>query len=205
MRLRRFVTGLISETDISFRLRAVTQYSTISAFTFQAIRSIFNLFKPTKIPRGSTSLYVKGTLMNLYDNQPLTVAELRRLQALENRYRNAAREVFTNRVEYYHRFTGGHYTSITIRDQKTRWGSCSSRGTLSFNYRLIYGPAGPLDYVVVHELCHLTHMNHSKDFWNMVERIMPDYRIYKQWLREHGQELTLTTHLKKQGIPIRLG
>ena len=100
--------------------------------------------------------------------------------------------------------TGGHYTSITIRDQKTRWGSCSSRGTLSFNYRLIYGPAGPLDYVVVHELCHLTHMNHSKDFWNMVERIMPDYRIYKQWLREHGQELTLTTHLKKQGIPIRL-
>lgn len=103
-----------------------------------------------------------------------------------------------------HRFTGGHYTTITIRDQKTRWGSCSSRGTLSFNYRLIYGPAGPLDYVVVHELCHLTHMNHSKDFWNMVERIMPDYRIYKQWLREHGQELTLTTHLKKQGIPIRL-
>ena len=58
--------------------------------------------------------------MNLYDNQPLTVAELRRLQALENRYRNAAREVFTNRVEYYHRFTGGHYTSITISDQKTR-------------------------------------------------------------------------------------
>ena len=113
--------------------------------------------------------------MNLYDNQPLTVAELRRLQALENRYRNAAREVFTNRVEYYHRFTGGHYTSITIRDQKTRWGSCSSRGTLSFNYRLIYGPAGPLDYVVVHELCHLTHMNHSKDFWNMVERITVSY------------------------------
>ena len=70
--------------------------------------------------------------MNLYENQPLTVAELRRLQTLENRYRNAAREVFTNRVEYYHRFTGGHYTSITIRDQKIRWGSCSSRGTLSF-------------------------------------------------------------------------
>lgn len=139
-----------------------------------------------------------------YDNQPLTAAEIRRLQALENRYRNAAREVFTNRVEYYHRLTGGHYTSITIRDQKTRWGSCSSRGTLSFNYRLIYGPAGPLDYVVVHELCHLTHMNHSKDFWNMVESIMPDYRIYKQWLREHGHELTLEEHLKKQGIPIRL-
>lgn len=139
-----------------------------------------------------------------FDNRPLTAAEIRRLQALENRYRNAAREVFTNRVEYYHQFTGGNYTSITIRDQKTRWGSCSSRGTLSFNYRLIYGPAGPLDYVVVHELCHLTHMNHSRDFWNMVERIMPDYRVYKQWLRDHGHELTLEEHLRKQGIPIRL-
>ena len=141
-------------------------------------------------------LYI-GTMNTVYyENQPLTSAEIRRLQALENRYRNAAREVFTNRVEYYHRLTGGHYTSITIRDQKTRWGS--------FNYRLIYGPAGPLDYVVVHELCHLTHMNHSKDFWNMVESIMPDYRVYKQWLREHGHELTLEEHLRRQGIPIRL-
>ena len=77
MRLHRFVTVLFPKQ--TFRLRAVTQYSTISAFTFQAIRSIFNLFKLTTILRGSTSLYVKGTLMNLYDNQPLTVAELRRL------------------------------------------------------------------------------------------------------------------------------
>jgi predicted metal-dependent hydrolase len=115
-----------------------------------------------------------------------------------------ARIYIPSRVEHFAQIIDVTYGRITIRHQKTRWGSCSSRGTLSFNYRLIYGPAGPLDYVVVHELCHLTHMNHSKDFWNMVERIMPDYRIYKQWLREHGQELTLTTHLKKQGIPIRL-
>ena len=116
-----------------------------------------------------------------------------------------ARIYIPSRVEHFAQIIDVTNGRITIRHQKTRWGSCSSRGTLSFNYRLIYGPAGPLDYVVVHELCHLTHMNHSKDFWNMVEHIMPDYRIYKQWLREHGQELTLTTHLKKQGIPIRLG
>ena len=119
--------------------------------------------------------------------------------------RKRAAEAIRARCSHYAPLMGVSYGTITIREQKTRWGSCSSRGTLSFNYRLIYGPAGPLDYVVVHELCHLTHMNHSKDFWNMVEHIMPDYRIYKQWLREHGQELTLTTHLKKQGIPIRLG
>ena len=189
MRLRRFVTGLISETDISFRLRAVTQYSTISAFTFQAIRSIFNLFKLTTILRGSTSLYVKGTLMNLYDNQPLTVAELRRLQALENRYRNAAREVFTNRVEYYHRFTGGHYTSITIRDQKTRWGSCSSKGNLNFNWRLIFAPEEVVDYIVVHELAHRKEMNHSRAFYNVVASVLPDYKVQEKWLKENGEKL----------------
>ena len=133
-----------------------------------------------------------------------TPAELRRLQVLENRYRNSARETFTKRVEFYHKATGGIYTSITIRDQKSRWGSCSSRGTLSFNYRLVFAPPAVLDYVVVHELCHLTHMNHSKDFWNMVASVMPDYKTYKNWLKEHGQELTLEKHLLRQGIPLKL-
>ena len=97
-------------------------------------------------------------------------------------------------------------TGVTIRVMKSRWGSCRRvTGRFSFALDLVTKPKECIEAVVVHELCHLTHMNHSKDFWNMVERIMPDYRIYKQWLREHGQELTLTTHLKKQGIPIRLG
>ena len=127
--------------------------------------------------------------MNLYENQPLTVAELRRLQALENRYRNAAREVFTNRVEYYHRFTGGHYTSITIRDQKTRWGSCSSKGNLNFNWRLIFAPEKVLDYVVVHELAHRKEMNHSPAFYAVVASVMPEYKTYEKWLRDNGRTL----------------
>ncbi len=134
----------------------------------------------------------------------LTPMELKRLQILDKRYRESARKTITARVAYYHQQTGGQYTSITIRDQKSRWGSCSSRGTLSFNYRLIFAPAKVLDYVVVHELCHLTHMDHSKNFWNMVGQIMPDYKICKTWLRDHGHELTLEEHLKKQGIPITL-
>lgn len=133
----------------------------------------------------------------------LTQAEQKRLLTLERRYRNAARDIFTSRTAYYHQFTGGNYTSITIRNQKSRWGSCSSRGTLSFNYRLVFAPPKVLDYVVVHELCHLTHMNHSKDFWTMVEQIMPDYKTYKIWLRDHGQELNLYSHLQRQGIPIK--
>lgn len=137
-------------------------------------------------------------------SRSLTEAEIRRLETLEKRYRNAARQQFESRVAYFHRITGGNYTSITVRDQKTRWGSCSSRGTLSFNYRLIFAPPVILDYVVVHELCHLTHMDHSKNFWNMVASVMPEYKECRKWLREHGQELTLENHMSRLGIPVTL-
>ena len=134
----------------------------------------------------------------------LTPAESKRLEAIKKRYRDAARTRFEERVAHYLPLTGGQYTSITIRDQKTRWGSCSSRGTLSFNYRLIFAPPVVLDYVVVHELCHLTFMNHSKEFWNKVADLMPDYRKQKKWLNEHGHELSAEAHLEKLGIPIKL-
>ena len=135
----------------------------------------------------------------------LTQAETKRLETLEKRYKNAARIRLEARTAYYQTITGGSYTSISIRDQKTRWGSCSSRGTLSYNYRLIFAPPKVLDYVVVHELCHLTYLNHSKDFWNKVASVMPDYKVYKNWLKEHGHELTVENHLQKRGIPITLG
>ncbi len=111
--------------------------------------------------------------------------------ALEKRYIEAAREYFPKRVTYFLPLTGGCFQRITIRDQKTRWGSCSARGTLSFNWRLMLAPPAVLDYVVVHELCHLTHMNHSAAFWALVESVCPDYRIHRKWLKEHGQELVL--------------
>ena len=134
----------------------------------------------------------------------LTPAEARRLEAIKHRYREEARRKFEERVAYYHPLTGGTYSSITIRDQKSRWGSCSSRGTLSFNYRLIFAPPIILDYVVVHELCHLTFMDHSKNFWNKVASVMPDYKNHRQWLKDHVQELTPEHHLEKLGISIKL-
>lgn len=111
--------------------------------------------------------------------------------SLAQRYIAAAKEYFPKRVAYFQPFTGGTYSRITIRDQKTRWGSCSARGTLSFNWRLMLAPPTILDYVVVHELCHLTHMNHSAAFWQAVEAVYPDYRTARKWLKEHGQELML--------------
>ncbi|MBQ7955858.1 MAG: M48 family metallopeptidase [Lachnospiraceae bacterium] len=133
-----------------------------------------------------------------YNSLPtLSPEEEARIGYFEKKFRKAAKDYIPYRVEYFHQFTGGHYTSITIRDQKSRWGSCSGSGTLSFNYRLMMAPPKILDYVVVHELCHLTHMNHSKDFWNMVGTILPDYKESKQWLKEHGRELTVPHYLAK--------
>lgn len=111
--------------------------------------------------------------------------------ALEQRYIAAAKEYFPKRVAYFHQFTGGSYSRITIRDQKTRWGSCSAHGTLSFNWRLMLAPPTIPDYVIVHELCHLTYMNHSDKFWHKVESVYPDYRSARIWLKEHGCELVL--------------
>ncbi|MDD3369678.1 MAG: SprT family zinc-dependent metalloprotease [Lachnospiraceae bacterium] len=108
---------------------------------------------------------------------------------LEKRYRELARTYITKRVDYYTALVGKSYSNITIRDQKTRWGSCSGRGTLSFNWRLILAPPTILDYVVVHEVCHLLHMDHSKAFWQSVENILPDYKISRTWLKQNGNRL----------------
>lgn len=83
---------------------------------------------------------------------------------------------------------GVSYGSITVREQKTRWGSCSAKGNLNFNWKLVLMPEEILDYVVVHELAHRLQMNHSTEFWDEVEKILPDYRKRRQWLKENGQK-----------------
>ena len=84
---------------------------------------------------------------------------------------------------------GVRYGRITIRNQKTRWGSCSAKGNLNFNCLLMLAPPEVRDYVVVHELCHRKEMNHSDRFWAEVQRILPDYKERRKWLKEHGNAL----------------
>jgi predicted metal-dependent hydrolase len=84
---------------------------------------------------------------------------------------------------------GVAYKRLTMRDQRSRWGSCSSKGTLSFNWRLVLAPHDVLDYVVVHEVCHLVELNHGPAFWRLVAKRRPGYREPKQWLDDHGWEI----------------
>ena len=103
-----------------------------------------------------------------------------------------ARSVFPARTAYYAPQVGSRgvtYGRITIRCQRSRWGSCSSKGNLNYNCLLILAPPQVLDYVVVHELCHRLYMNHSSAFWQEVERILPEYRNCERWLKKNGKIL----------------
>lgn len=100
-----------------------------------------------------------------------------------------ARRLISEKVRYYAPIAGVTYGKISIRSQKTRWGSCSANGNLSFNFLLVLAPEEVLESVVVHELCHRKVMNHSKAFYDEVYRCMPDYDLRHKWLKQHGREL----------------
>ena len=100
-----------------------------------------------------------------------------------------ARDIFTRKAAYYASIMRVTYGRISIREQKTRWGSCSSKGNLNFNWRLIFAPEDVLDYIVVHELAHRKEMNHSPAFYAVVASVLPDYKKAQRWLREHGESL----------------
>ena len=114
--------------------------------------------------------------------EKLTEQEVKRL-------REKTMQLVTERVKHYAPMMGVQYHQIVIRTQRTRWGSCSSKGNLSFNCLLGLMPPEVLDYVVVHELCHLIEMNHSKQFWDAVEQMMPDYKVHRKWLKDNGNQL----------------
>lgn len=97
-------------------------------------------------------------------------------------------------VKEYAEMMGVTYGKITIRSQKSRWGSCSSKGNLNFNCLLMLTPDDVVRYVVVHELSHRIHMNHSVDFWREVEKILPDYKKRRKWLKENGNEIIERVH-----------
>lgn len=103
--------------------------------------------------------------------------------------KKAALKVIPQRVQYYASIIGVTYGRVTIRSQKTRWGSCSAEGNLNFNCLLMMTPPEVLDSVVVHELCHRKQMNHSKRFYDEVYRVFPDYDKWNKWLKKNGRDL----------------
>ncbi len=145
---------------------------------------------PTRMRRTEVDAFVRSKAAWIEANlAKLPPAEEKLTEEALEDLRRRAKETIPERTAYFAPLVGVSYGNITIRSQKTRWGSCSSKGNLNFNCLLMLTPPEVLDYVVVHELCHRRELNHSARFWAQVERTLPDYRIHRKWLKDNGNAL----------------
>lgn len=110
---------------------------------------------------------------------------------LKKWYKKQSMDYLTKRVAYYSQKMNVSYTSISIKSRKKQWGTCDNQGNLTFSWRLIMATDACIDYVVVHELCHRKHMDHSKQFWGEVKKMLPDYKEREKWLNDNSVNLTL--------------
>jgi hypothetical protein len=124
-----------------------------------------------EMPAGSRAQFVRRALITWYANKALKKIE--------------------ERVTHYIRIIGVTPRAVRIKALRSRWGSCSIRGGINFAWNIILAPEPVLDYLVVHELCHLVHHDHSAEYWKLVEKFLPDHRERRKWLRENGHSLTL--------------
>ena len=160
-------------------------------------------FKRKEFVNGEGFLYLgKYYRLQIVDNQDVPL-KLQGYFLLSRKYLPQAREVFINwykrkaykkieeRAQFYSKMTGLKYNKINITNAQKRWGSCSPNRNLNFSWRLIMAPIPIIDYVVVHELVHLKIKNHTKEFWNSVKVIIPEYEKHTQWLKENGYLLRL--------------
>ena len=111
--------------------------------------------------------------------------------SMEEWYRQKTLEKVQERIAYYQRYFDVEPTDVRVKEQKKRWASCTVKRELLFNWRCTMAPSWVLDYIVVHEMCHMLQMDHSKEFWILVDRIMPDYEIRREWLKNYGVKMDL--------------
>lgn len=143
-------------------------------------------------PRGKTiGVVLDGDTLRVRLPAGTAVTEDTMRAALESWYRAQAKAYLLPRTAELARLHGFHYGKITIKGQSTRWGSCSSQRNLNFNWRLMFAPPGAVDYVIIHELCHLQELNHSRRFWSLVGRLCPDYKHWVKWFKTNGDRLRL--------------
>lgn len=138
--------------------------------------------------------YINKSLVRIRENimqvsvyRYVTMSEGKKIvkKAIQEFYKKKAEEVIHDRLQYFNEHYQLQYNRVTLRDQKTRWGSCSGKKNLNFNWRLIMAPIKVIDYVVVHEMCHLLQMNHSKKYWDLVMQRIPNYKETRKWLKNN--------------------
>ena len=181
----------------------VSQKSEWIEKVYHRTREQLEIVSPKKFIEGEKFLYlgkeytlhiaadISGKL--LFEDQFILSARYlpKARKLFERWYREEAFLIFTQRCRFYAPKMGGPYQRIKLSSAKHRWGSCNPKGSLCFNWRLVMAPQETIDYVVIHELAHLKEPNHSVRFWEAVEKVFPDYRAAKKWLKENQLRLYL--------------
>ena len=213
VRSKRKTLALIVENDGTLTVRAPLRMHEADIWRFIEAKTDWIKRKQARVQKEAELLhqYVDGeTFLYLGKDVPLRIvreakpalvmdrvfkltrsAQPRAASVFETWYKKQARAVVTERVEFFAHRHSFKVKKIRISSARTRWGSCSTKGTLSFTWRLVMAPLDIIDYVVAHELCHLKELNHSKAFWSQVEAILPDYIVRRKWLKDNGATLHL--------------
>ena len=179
----------LAEAQARERLRPKREYTSGEVFLFLGEEMTLTVAGNALLAKATVRLDGQGTgAGRLIVETP--AGERTVIQAaLEEWYRQKAFEVFTERIEFFSERIGKKPERIKLSNAKKRWGSCTSKGTVLLNWRVVMAPAPVIDYLVVHELSHLKHLNHSGAFWRQVAEILPDYQESKDWLQKNGYKL----------------
>jgi predicted metal-dependent hydrolase len=151
---------------------------------------MLSIFRNSSIKNNSVSLNGDNITVCIKSSHNGDISEAIKC-SLINWLKEQAKIKLVERTKYYGEKTGLMPNNIRVKEQKTLWGSCSGKNNINYNWKLIMAPPRVLDYVVVHELCHLRQRDHSKKFWELVEEVMPDYKELRKWLKENGRRLNI--------------
>ena len=178
-------------------MRLVRRFETDYSFPYLGEERLVEMQKgkKTQISYENGTIIIKtpyyDALLKDYEAEENKPAIAKLQSELKKWYKKQAADYVTKRVEYYKDIIGVTVNSVSIKSRKSQWGSCDSNGDITFSWRLVMARPDAIDYVVIHELCHRKHMDHSSEFWNQVQTYMPDYKKQKQWLEENSMNLSI--------------
>ena len=179
------VTKLFEIREVQY-LRAPKEYVNGESFLYLGRNYSLQLEVDDTVKKPVTKLY-QGKFIITTPNKDQEALK----SSMEAWYRSKTLEKVLEKVEYYKKYFEVAPKDIKVKEQKKRWASCTAKKELMFNWRCSMAPSWVLDYIVVHEMCHMVYMNHSKEFWELVVRIMPDYEKKRDWLKVNGVKLEL--------------
>lgn len=179
----------LQNQTVPYQIQASKKARRLRISVYRNLRVVVTLPVGFKISEAEKYLrqkldWVKKSLNHFMKFPPAPIVKYGKKDYLQNKA--AALALAKNKLGQFNKFYGFSYNRVSIKNQKTRWGSCSKKGNLNFNYKIVHLPENLVDYLVVHELCHLREMNHSRDFWALVEKTIPDYKILRRQLRNFG-------------------